>query len=196
MSRGCEPYGLASAAVQRSRYTSVGVQILTPLWVPNCLNTSAPGYRILKIAPIDHAAHPRVVDGATVSVAATCLASRAHRIGEEAPDSAPEPPRPSVAVPRPSPARSRTGGDELDPGRSRAQGCPFGTKCVSEGGLEHRRAPYRRVPLSPAKPTLTRSGAAAPPPFVSSCPPPCKRVPLANGLQGGDQGRSLSKINT
>jgi hypothetical protein len=147
MSRGCEPYGLASAAVQRSRYTSVGVQILTPLWVPNCLNTSAPGYRILKIAPIDHAAHPRVVDGATdhaahprvvdgatVSVAATCLASRAHRIGEEAPDSAPEPPRPSVAVPRPSPARSRTGGDELDPGRSRAQGVPVWDKVCVRGG--------------------------------------------------------------
>ena len=131
---GASRTGLASAAVQRSRYTSVGVQILTPLWVPNCLNTSAPGYRILKIAPIDHAAHPRVVDGATVSVAATCLASRAHRIAEEAPDSAPEPPRPSVAVPRPSPARSRTGGDELDPGRSRAQGVPVWDKVCVRGG--------------------------------------------------------------
>jgi hypothetical protein len=47
---------LASTAVQRSRYTSVGVQILTLSCVPNCLNTSAPGYRILGIAPIDHAA--------------------------------------------------------------------------------------------------------------------------------------------
>jgi hypothetical protein len=147
MSRGCEPYGLASAAVQRSRYTSVGVQILTPLWVPNCLNTAAPGYRILKIAPIDHAAHPRVVDGATVSVAATCLASRAHRNGEEAPDSALEPPRPPSPRLDPSPLAADPATSSI---RAEAElnGCPFGTKCVSEGGLE---------PPCPVKGTSTSS---------------------------------------
>ena len=149
MSRGCEPYGLASAAVQRSRYTSVGVQILTPLWVPNCLNTAAPGYRILKIAPIDHAAHPRVVDGATVSVAATCLASRAHRNGEEAPDSAPEPPRPSVAPCLDlSPLEAEPGATRSIRAEAGFSGCPFGTKSVSEGGLE---------PPCPVKGTSTSS---------------------------------------
>jgi hypothetical protein len=117
------------------------------LWVPNCLNTSAPGYRILKIAPIDHAAHPRVVDGTTVSVAATCLASRAHRNGEEAPDSALEPPRPPSPRLDPSPLAADPATSSI---RAEAElnGCPFGTKCVSEGGLE---------PPCPVKGTSTSS---------------------------------------
>ena len=64
-------------------------------------------------------------------------------------------------------------------------------RLVSEGGLEHRRRPYRRVSASPAKPALTKRFTRTPTPRRAIPSNPVLTGPLANGLQRGGQ----TKIN-